>query len=227
MYYVKHKSKNRLPRAARIVLLLSVIALFIALNSSIGQVMNKAAQTQLQNRFSQALAQSIDLLLEENYSFTLSKVDTSETGQIVSIQTDTAGINRIRSTLSSILLSKLGEMEQQPVSVTVGSLTGVDMFAGIGPGIDLRFELRGGLQTEITSEFVEAGINQTLHRINCVITADYYIILPWHKFSTTVSSKVPLCESVIVGEVPDAYTYVVGDQSDTISRIFDYAHLDP
>jgi len=226
VYYIKHRRKINAKARLTIILIIVTITVIMT-NAFIRDIMGSSARIQAQNMFTESLSESMDELMANEHSFNLTNVKTNETGEIVSIQTDTAGINRLKAQVSELMVQKLGEMERHPVTVTIGSLTGIELLAGLGPQIELRFELRGGIKTDIVSEFTETGINQSLHRINCVVSADYYIILPGHRFEANLSSTVPLAESVIVGKVPDAYTYVVGDQSDTIGRIFDYAQLEP
>jgi len=200
------------------VILLSII---VGISSQFRRVMGDLATIQAQNRYSQSVALALsELASKEN--FDIINVCKSKTGEIVSLETDTGRLNKLKSELTIKLMDQLGKTEDQPMYVNLGSLTGIDLLAGLGPQIEFRADLRGGINMDVNSEIIEAGINQSLHRINCKISADYYIIMPGYKFKTTLSQTVPLAESIIVGDVPEAYTYVVGDQSDTIGRIFDY-----
>lgn len=176
--------------------------------------------------FSEAISLAVSEVITDN-QFEIVHVNSMDNGQVISIETDSAKINKIKSEVTITLQDKLAEMTAQPVEVALGTLTGIDAFAGIGPKIEMRFELRGGVSADIVSDLRETGINQSLHTIDCIVSADYFVILPGYRFTANLSSTVPLAQSVIVGDVPDAYTYVVGDESDTISRIFDYAHLEP
>ena len=46
-----------------------------------------------------------------------------------------------------------------------GSFTGFKLLAGKGPGIKIRITPIGNVETDLKSEFITQGINQTLHRI--------------------------------------------------------------
>ena len=46
-----------------------------------------------------------------------------------------------------------------------GSFTGLKLMSGKGPGIKIRISTIGNVKTDLKSEFVSKGINQTLHRI--------------------------------------------------------------
>ena len=229
MYYVKH-NKRAGQRRSRINAALMISAAFAAvlviLNIQLRRIIEDSAQVHAQNSFSTAVSEAVYDVLGDN-SFDLVSINTAETGQITAIMTDTAQINNIKSQVSIKLIDILMELSAQPTKISLGTLTGIESLAGLGPQLEMRFELRGGVTADVVSDLKETGINQSLHTVDCVVSADYYVILPGYRFSAKLSTTVPLAQSVIVGEVPDAYTYVVGDQSDTISRIFDYGHLEP
>ena len=55
------------------------------------------------------------------------------------------------------------------------------------------------------SEFVSAGINQTVHRIYLEVSSVVNLILPIFDDPVQTYTQVLICESVIVGTVPDFY----------------------
>lgn len=225
MYYQKHRGRIAPERLRRYRLALCaglLILILAAANAQFRRVAEDAASIRAQNEFSRSAAEAVALMAEEGLSFDVVSVSTGESGEVVSVSADTGRLNRLKSELTENFLTLLEQRENDTVKISLGTLTGAELLAGRGPKLKLRMELCGGVNTEITSDFFEAGINQTLHRVCCVLSADYYIILPGYRFRKTLTTTVPLAESVIVGTVPDAYTYVVGDESDTIGRIFDY-----
>lgn len=69
----------------------------------------------------------------------------------------------------------------------------------------IAMERAGKIEADIDSEFSSVGINQTLHRIYLNLNCSIGILTPFKSISKTVSSKVLLTETVIVGEVPSTY----------------------
>ncbi len=55
------------------------------------------------------------------------------------------------------------------------------------------------------SSLTSAGINQTLHTVSLEVTASVEIVLPSGPRDVSTVTDVLLCESVIVGKVPDAF----------------------
>ena len=72
------------------------------------------------------------------------------------------------------------------------------------------------------SVFSDAGINQTLHRIVLEVKTTVSAIIPGYTTSVEISGQFVIAETIIVGEVPDAYTHVISGNSDLIGNINDY-----
>ena len=85
--------------------------------------------------------------------------------------------------------------------------SGSVLLAGRGPSISVRMESVGSSSAWFENEFTSAGINQTKHQIVLNIDVAVSILLPGFSTATVVSNAVTVAETVIVGSVPDTYTY--------------------
>jgi hypothetical protein len=56
-----------------------------------------------------------------------------------------------------------------------------------------------------SSDFFQAGINQTLHQLNMQVSVDVAILVLGRSESFTVTSQVVVAETIIVGQVPDTF----------------------
>ena len=125
-----------------------------------------------------------------------------------------------------ILSGELAVGEQLPpareLSIPVGSLTGSALLAGRGPRIKVRMESVGSSSARFENEFTSAGINQTNHRIVLHIDVSVAILLPGFTTATQVSNAVTVAETVIVGTVPDTYTYFSTTPSTYEEDVKDY-----
>ncbi len=79
------------------------------------------------------------------------------------------------------------------------------MFSGIGPSVNLKISSAGDVETDLRSEFISQGINQTLHRIYLQINSKVKILTPIKILHEEISNQVLLAEHVIVGEIPSTY----------------------
>ena len=82
---------------------------------------------------------------------------------------------------------------------------GISALSGISPNIKIAMERAGNVSSKIDSEFTAVGINQTLHRIYLNLDCSIGILTPFKTVNKSVSSKVLLTETVIVGDVPSTY----------------------
>ena len=89
----------------------------------------------------------------------------------------------------------------------MGTLTGSTLLAGRGPCVRVRMQAVGSTDASLRNAFSAAGINQTRHQI--LLSVDVYtsILLPGFTASTKVSNEIAVAETVIVGSVPETYTY--------------------
>ena len=86
-----------------------------------------------------------------------------------------------------------------------GAFTGVEAWAGFGPRVNLKIIPISNVECRFVSEFEGAGINQTKHSIYLEIVADISIIMPSKTRNFASLTEVLICESVLVGDVPDTY----------------------
>lgn len=72
----------------------------------------------------------------------------------------------------------------------------------------------GNVLTDLKSEFTEAGINQTLHRVYLEVVCNVTVLTPYETITESITNQVLLIEGVIVGNIPDAYYNLEGLNSD-------------
>jgi len=89
--------------------------------------------------------------------------------------------------------------------IPIGTFTGMPILVGRGPDVNIRLMPIGSVYSNFISQFVTAGINQTNHRIYLNIETKVSLILPVvHKTISSVAN-IMICESIIIGKVPDTY----------------------
>lgn len=129
-------------------------------------------------------------------------VEHSQDGAITAITTDMAALNRLRSSLMDSILTCVEEIDEEAIAVPMGSLMESEFLWGRGPTIKVRSFTIGTVSGEFESEFLSAGVNQTLHKIWLSLTVPTTILLPGNQLDVTVETKVCVAETVIVGKVP-------------------------
>ncbi len=130
-------------------------------------------------------------------------------------------INEITSNVSKYIQEAIDNTEKSKISVPLGSLFGVQFLSGEGPNINIDIASVGNIDTELRSEFIAQGINQTLHRIYLQVDCEVAILIPFETLSQEISNQVLLIENVIIGQIPDNYYNFEGiqDQTETLEVI--------
>jgi len=128
--------------------------------------------------------------------------DTS--GQITLIQINTVEINRIESETALEVIKVLREATMDGIRLPLGAATKSKILSNYGPNIRITLLPAGTANVNTVEAFEEAGINQTRHRIILDIAANIQIIQPLLRSNITVKTHVPLVETIIIGNVPQA-----------------------
>lgn len=137
-------------------------------------------------------------------------IEKDEAGNVVIIKSNVVPINNMISDLTEAIQNRFNEVENTQIEIPVGSLIGTYYFSGVGPSIPAKVKTSGTLDTEIKSEFIAKGINQTLHRIYVNFECYVKIITPIKNFQKKVTNQVIIAEHVIVGNIPDSYYNLEG-----------------
>lgn len=77
----------------------------------------------------------------------------------------------------------------------------------------------GTVETDLKSEFKDAGINQTMHRIYLEVKCNVNILTPYNTITETITNQVLLTEGVIIGNIPDTYYNLEGLNSDQMMEV--------
>lgn len=137
-------------------------------------------------------------------------IEKDEAGNIVIIKSNVVPINNMISDLTENIQNRFNQMENTEIKIPIGNLFGIYYFSGVGPAISAKVVISGTLDTEVKSEFISKGINQTLHRIYVNFECYVRIITPIKNFQKKITNQVIIAEHVIVGNIPDSYYNLEG-----------------
>lgn len=152
------------------------------------------------------------ILKQKNYSNIVELVKDDK-GNISVIKSDVVVINEIASDIAVSIQEQLSKLENQNVSIPVGSLFANNFLAGVGPNIKLKVIPAGNVKTDIQTEFVSTGINQTMYRIYLELECEVEILTPFNTINSIIKNQVLLVETVIIGEIPSSYYNLEGMSS--------------
>ncbi len=141
------------------------------------------------------------------------KISYGTDGKVSSVNTNVTSINITRTTISKDILTKIKNGDISTIHLPIGCLFDSSFLYAKGPKLSFKVVGSNSFLSSVESDFTESGINQTLHRIYLVFSVNLKVSLPLHTISVPVKCKYLIAETVIVGDIPDAYT--------NISRFFD------
>lgn len=151
------------------------------------------------------------------------RIQYSESGQVLSIETDTTELNKLKTAFTAELSRLMKDYgDTVTVGVPIGTLIGHEYTLGRGPRIHFDLQYSYSVSTELTSTFYEAGINNTVHSIELTVTNKLFVIIPWGHTTKDITTKYIVAETVIVGAVPEAFTNIYGASDEITDDVIDF-----
>lgn len=141
-------------------------------------------------------------------------IEKDSNGNIVIIKSNVVPINNMISELTENIQNEFDKIENPTVNIALGNLSGIYFLSGSGPEIPIEVSITGTVDTEIKSEFIAQGINQTLHRVYVDFECNMQIVTPLKNYNKKVTNQVIIAEHVIVGNIPNSYYNLEGMESD-------------
>lgn len=135
----------------------------------------------------------------------LVKMSYSDAGVIEIIEIDSVKTNLLIREVTNIVQHRFDGLSSSGIDIALGTFTGIPFLYGIGPEISVQLVPVGVIKTRLDSQFKSAGINQTLHRLNFVVSANIGMVLPAKTQNVSTDLEIMICESVIVGRIPNIY----------------------
>ena len=131
-------------------------------------------------------------------------------GRITALKTNMTEVNRLKTDILNIINDEILALDTSDIGIPLGSLFFPELLSGKGPAIPVHILSIRNSDANFVSHFSEAGINQTLHRLNMEVSIDVAVLVLGQTSSFTMTSEVVVAETVIVGDVPQTYLQTGG-----------------
>ena len=191
------------------LLALALLAAAVSLLWHLKPVMTSMATARVSNTVNRIVSAAVNEAVADGeidyQNFVI--FDKDDTGHITALRSNVAEVNRMQGRIADEILLRLSEISTSELEIPLGTLTGSALLAGRGPSLYVRMQAVGSASATFRNQFTAAGINQTRHQIFLDVDVYMSILLPGMKTSTKVSNEIAVAETVIVGGVPDTYTY--------------------
>lgn len=202
------QKKRRFLAAAGAVLILSGILLEWRLAPVIQTMSRNQANAAAVRAVNQAVSQELQDHSEQYAALIQLHQDSS--GMVMAVETDVAAVDLLKSEMSQKILDALENSRQNSFSIPVGTLLGGSWLSGRGPEISFRLVPSRSIQLDIDGSFTSAGINQTRHLLRMTVNLEVEAVGPGLSAKTQVDCSYLLADTIIVGNVPNAYAEISG-----------------
>lgn len=209
----RRRRPRRLPRLLLILPLLAALFL-LTLARRFYPVLREMAVTEAGNAVSVVINNSIAEKMsngELRYDDIITLEKNAE-GRVMAIMTDMSKVNLLKSEITAEIIRDLSGDVKTRVYIPLGNVTGLNLLSGKGPALPVEIVAVTMANTEFVNRFSAAGINQTRHQIVVLVNAAVSVLIPGGNAYAEVHAEVTVAETVIVGEVPETYTYFEGDE---------------
>lgn len=195
-----------------LILVVVLLVLFFTLRSKYRLVIDDLAQTQVKNTTSDltndAIAKQIasgDIQYDRIVYF-----EKDLDGRITALKTNMSEVNRLKTDILNIINDEILALDNSDIGIPLGSLFFPELLSGKGPAIPVHILSIRNSDANFVSHFSQAGINQTLHRLNMEVSIDVAVLVLGQTSSFTMTSEVVVAETIIVGDVPQTYLQTGG-----------------
>lgn len=186
------------------VIVALAIALWVYWKSMTPTILD-IAQVQVKAQTTQAVNEAVLSVLQGVDYADFVTVEKNSQNEVVLITANSNSVNQLARNASIVTQGKINTLFQQAISIPLGTLSGIPLLSQLGPDVNIVIDPVGTVQCSFVSHFETAGINQTLHRIYLNVSSTVDVIIPSSHQVVQIDTPILVCETVIVGKVPDTF----------------------
>lgn len=223
---MKKKNKTKKNKSVRknllkffCIVMLAIIFAVLIMTYFINPIIRETGESKISESTNYAVNSAVILAMQGTITYDdLIHIVTDASGKITMLQANSIQINALsRAVIDntySYIMKKIGE----PLKIPVGTFSGVPLLSGLGPIVEIPTVPYGTVNCTFLSEFVSAGINQTVHKIYLSVKTSISLILPFNRVEVNDNTEVLISESLIIGEIPNTYL-MAEEKSDLLNMV--------
>ena len=189
------------------ILILSIlIGSFIYVDNSLRPTITVLAETKALELANRSINKAVAEVVRDeiNYSDLINtKLDSQ--GKITLMQSNTIMMNKIASDVALKIQEELKQVKTTTSYIPIGTALKSPILAKYGPQLKVSIEPIGTVSVDFKTDFESSGINQTRHRIYLEAKTQVKVVIPLTTSTKEVKAQIPICETVIIGDVPNSY----------------------
>lgn len=206
--------RRRIVRFFRFIFLLLIllVAAFLFFRSHYRSVIRELAETQVKNSTSDLTNSAIAKQISEG-KIQYDRIVYFEkdlNGRITALKTNIGEVNHLKTDVLNIINKEMLALDTSDIGIPLGSLILPEFLSGKGPAIPVRILSIRNSEASFSSNFSQAGINQTLHQLVMEVQVDVSVLVLGQTAGFRVTSQVVVAETVIIGDVPSTFLQTGG-----------------
>jgi len=186
-----------------------LIGSFIYVDNSLRPTITVLAETKALELANRSINKAVGEIIKDkiNYSDLMyTKIDAE--GKITMIQANTIMMNKIASDVALQIQEELKQVKTTTSYIPIGTALGSPILAKYGPQLKVSIQPIGTVSVDFKTDFESSGINQSRHRIYLEAKTQVKVVIPLTTSTKEVKVQIPICETIIVGDVPNSYVNI-------------------
>ncbi|WP_346929306.1 sporulation protein YunB [Clostridium sp.] len=198
------KSSKKIKFTIMIFLIMTFLITFIyTLDKIIMPTVKLVADAQMRAEVTNTVNKTIFQEYSRNFNYNdIIKFEKDNDGNIIMMTADTLKLSEIATLTVLKAQEELEKKSQVDIRIPMGYVTKNNILARFGPDVKIRMRPIGHITTRYLSEFEDAGINQTRHKIYIETTTRVKMIMAVSSSELEIVNQIPIVETIIVGRVP-------------------------
>lgn len=192
------------------IFVLSVfIGSFIYVDTSLRPTITVLAETKALELANRSINKAVGEIVKDKISYSdLMNTKLDSDGKITMIQANTIMMNKIASDVALQIQDELKQVKTTTSYIPIGTALGSPILAKYGPQLKVSIEPIGTVSVDFKTNFESSGINQSRHSIYLQAKTQVKVVIPLTTTTKEVKAQIPICETIIVGDVPNSYVNI-------------------
>ena len=193
-------------------LLLVALAALLIFRYKYQSAIRNLAETQVRNATSDLINDAIDAQIAQgNIQYDrIVYFEKDLNGRITALKTNMTEVNRLKTAILNLINDEILALDTSELGVPIGSLIFPEFISGRGPLFPVQILAIRNSDAAFHSNFIEAGINQTLQQLTMEVSVDVAVLVLGKTNNFTVATQVVVAETIIVGQVPETFLQTGG-----------------
>ncbi len=209
MKYKRNHRRSKRTQMLSATLILTIILFFclsVTYTTTVFPALSAGASAYINREMNELITNAVISYIEENDHEEFITITYTQENKVSSIKANVNAVNYVRFSIGKSIIEGTESAQIKEVVLPLGCIFNNEMLYARGPRLRFRVISSENFISRVETDFIERGINQTLFELYITYELDVKVSMPMRSVTLPIKMKYLLCESVIVGDIPEAYT---------------------